>query len=177
MAAWSRFEGEAMGDEERGTEIEVAVQIAPAFATSELAQSAILSEARLRGVAEAVLRHEGAGGEVTLVISDDEGIRELNRDFLGEDAPTDVLSFSAQEAAEPFVVAPVAGSYLGDVIVSYPRAAAQAQEQGHPVEMELDLLIVHGLLHLLGYDHAEEVEKDAMWARQDAILRDLGAHG
>jgi probable rRNA maturation factor len=162
-----------MRDVERSAEVEVAVQIAPAFAALELAGSAILSAERLCEVAAAALHHEGAGGEVTLVITDDKGIRELNRDFLGEDVPTDVLAFSAQEAVQPFVVAPEAGGYLGDVIVSYPRAAAQAEEYGHPVERELDLLIVHGLLHLLGYDHATEAEKDVMWARQEAILRSL----
>jgi len=147
-------------------EVEVEVQIAPAFAGD-------LAAERLRGVAEAVLRHEGRSGEATLVITDDEAIRELNRDFLGLDAPTDVLAFSAQEETGAFVAAPEAGSYLGDVIVSYPRAVAQAEEQRHPVEQELYLLITHGLLHLLGYDHAGEEEKAVMWARQEAILNSL----
>ena len=144
----------------------VDVQVAPAFA-------GVASEDRLRQVAEAVLRHEGSLGQVTVVVTDDVGIEELNRDFLGIDAPTDVLSFGAQEAAGPFVVAPEAGNYLGDVIISYPRAAAQAAEQGHPTGRELDLLVVHGLLHLLGYDHAAEAEQAVMWARQDKILDSL----
>jgi probable rRNA maturation factor len=110
---------------------------------------------------------------VTVVVTDDVGIQELNRDFLGIDAPTDVLSFGAQEAAGPFVAAPEAGNYLGDVILSYPQAAAQAAEQGHPAGGELDLLVVHGLLHLLGYDHAAEAEQAVMWARQDEILNNL----
>jgi probable rRNA maturation factor len=125
---------------------------------------------RLREIARAVLRHEGRQGELTLVVTDDEGIRALSRDFLGLDVPTDVLSFGAQEESGPFVSAPEAGSYLGDVIVSYPRAVEQAQEQGHSTEQELSLLIVHGVLHLLGYDHADDAEKAVMWARQDAIL-------
>jgi len=144
----------------------VDVQVAPAFA-------GVASEDRLRQVAEAVLRHEGSRGQVTVVVTDDVGIQELNRDFLGIDAPTDVLSFGAQEAAGPFVVAPEAGNYLGDVIVSYPRAAVQAVEQGHPAGQELDLLVVHGLLHLLGYDHATEAEQAVMWPRQDEILNGL----
>lgn len=146
--------------------IEVEVQIAPAFAGDVAAE-------RLQAVAEAVLRQEGQIGELALVITDDEGIQALNRDFLGKDAPTDVLSFSAQEDAGPFVSAPEAGGYLGDVIVSYPRAVAQANEHGHPLEQELNLLIVHGILHLLGYDHAGEEEKARMWVRQEAILRSL----
>ncbi len=149
---------------------EVEVQVAPQFA-------ALVSGARLRQVAEAVLRREQVAGEATLVLTDDEAIQALNRDFRDVDAPTDVLAFGAREDAGAFVAAPEAGAYLGDVIVSYPRAVAQAAEQGHPVEQELNLLVVHGLLHLLGYDHAEEEEKAAMWARQEEILDNLGQRG
>ena len=143
--------------------VEVEVQVAPEFA-------GVIAEERLRAVAGTALQQEGAEGEVTLVITDDEGIQQLNRDFLGKDAPTDVLAFSAREDGGPFLTAPEAGGYLGDVIVSYPRAVVQAEEQRHPVEQELDLLIVHGLLHLLGYDHASEEEKALMWSRQEMIL-------
>jgi probable rRNA maturation factor len=128
---------------------------------------------RLQRVASTVLRREGHSGELALVLTDDESIQELNRDFLGEDAPTDVLSFSAQEDAGPFVAAPEAGGYLGDVIISYPRAVQQAKEQGHSLEQELNLLIVHGILHLLGYDHAAEQDKAIMWSRQETILATL----
>jgi len=155
-----------MDEGQEEPEAPVEVQIAPAF-------SGLVAAARLQAVAEAVLRHEGRPGELTLVLTDDQGIQALNRDFLGEDAPTDVLSFSAQEDGGPFVAALEASAYLGDVIISYPRAAEQAAEQGHPVEQELDLLVVHGVLHLLGYDHAGEEEKAVMWARQDDILRSL----
>ncbi len=147
-------------------EIQVEVQIAPAFA-------GLLSVERLQAVAGAVLRHEDWAGELALVFTDDEGIQALNRDFLGTDAPTDVLAFSAREDGGPFVSAPEAAGYLGDVIVSYPRAVQQARELGHTPEQELDLLVVHGILHLLGYDHAEEEEKTIMWAQQEAILRGL----
>ena len=148
---------------EAKVEVEVQVQVAPAFVD-------LVPEHRLRAVARAVLHHEGRAGELAVVITGDEGIRSLNRNFLGLDAPTDVLAFPTQEEGGPFVAAPEAGGYLGDVIVSYPRAEAQAREQGHPTEQELDLLIVHGILHLLGYDHATEEDKAAMWARQEAIL-------
>jgi probable rRNA maturation factor len=147
-------------------EVEIDVQIAPVFAD-------LLSADRLRSVVEAVLCSEGRPGQVTLVITDDMGIRELNRDFLGRDTPTDVLAFSAQEDGGAFVSAPEAGDYLGDVIVSYPRALAQSTEYGLPVERELDLLVVHGVLHLLGYDHADGEENAVMGARQEAILRSL----
>jgi probable rRNA maturation factor len=145
--------------------IEVEVQVTQAFSE--------VSVDLLRVVVEAALRSEDACGGLTLVITDDQSVQALNRDYLGRDTPTDVLAFSAQEDSGPFVTAPQAGSYLGDVIVSYPRAVAQAAEQGQPVAQELNLLVVHGVLHLLGYDHAGEEDKAAMWARQDAILRDL----
>ncbi len=155
---------------ESGVQVEVDLQIAPAYAD-------LVPAERLRAAARAALRTEAQSDagvvELTLVLTDDSGIRSLNRDFLGNDAPTDVLAFSAIEDDGPFVSAPEAGGYLGDVIVSYPRAVAQAQVQGHSPEQELDLLIVHGILHLLGYDHADDEEKAAMWARQDAILAGL----
>lgn len=153
-------------DKKSSAEIDVEVQVAPEFA-------AALSESRLRAVAEQTLRQEKAAGQVTLVITDDRAIQDLNRTFLGVDAPTDVLAFSAQEGGEPFVVAPEAEAYLGDVIISYPRALAQAEEIGHSAGQEISLLIVHGLLHLLGYDHADEDDRARMWARQDSILGSL----
>jgi len=150
--------------------VEVDVQVSPAYA-------GVVAEERLQTVAQAVLQREGGTGtspaELTLVITDDAGIQALNRDFLGNDAPTDVLAFSALEEDGPFVAAPEASGYLGDVIISYPRAVAQAQQQGHAPGQELDLLVVHGILHLLGYDHADEEEKAAMWAKQDEILNAL----
>jgi probable rRNA maturation factor len=147
-------------------EAKVEVQIALAF-------SGVLSQDQLRAVGETVLSHQGRSGQATLVITDDEGIRGLNRDFLGHDWPTDVLAFPAAEEGGSFVDAPESEEYLGDVIVSYPRAVAQAADIGHTVERELYLLIVHGLLHLLGYDHAEEAKKAAMWDQQEAILQEL----
>ncbi len=155
---------------ENAPQADIDVQIAPDYAGD-------LSAERLRAVARAVLRAEdwiGAGpSELALVITDDDGIRSLNRDFLGYDTPTDVLAFPALEDGGPFVAAPEAGGYLGDVIVSYPRAVAQAQERGHSPQQELNLLVVHGILHLLGYDHADDEGKVTMWARQDAILDSL----
>jgi probable rRNA maturation factor len=152
-------------------QVEVDVQVAPDYAGE-------VSAERLRAVAHAVLQSEAWTGsepaELALVLTDDDGIQALNRDFLDIDAPTDVLAFSAQEEDDgPFVVAPEVGGYLGDVIISYPRAVSQAQEHGHSTEQELDLLIVHGILHLMGYDHADEQDKSAMWAKQDAILAGL----
>lgn len=110
-----------------------------------------------------------ASSDITIVLTDDAQLHELNRDYLGVDAPTDVLSFPASE------LDPETGStYLGDILISIPRAAQQAQAAGHPIEAEVQLLVVHGVLHLLGYDHAEADEKARMWAEQSKVLERLG---
>ena len=146
----------------------IEVQVIPRFAGS-------VDEGGLRRAALEALRREGVTGEVelALVVTDDEGIRELNRRFRGVDAPTDVLAFG-RGGDDDFVFAPQEPPYLGDVIISYERALVQAEEQGHPVEKELALLVIHGLLHLLGYDDADEVGRKEMWARQEEILGLLG---
>ncbi len=103
--------------------------------------------------------------DVSIVIENDKKLKELNRNFLGIDAATDVLSFALDEKD------PENGRlYLGDVIISFPRAQAQSELAGHSVMDELDLLVVHGVLHLLGYDHAELSAKERMWNAQAQIL-------
>jgi probable rRNA maturation factor len=141
----------------------------------------------IQAAAQAALGHEAAPDQASLcvVLTDDDEIRALNRQFRGIDAPTDVLSFAMQEdnpaAAQGFVVAPEqdaeASAYLGDVIVSYPRVLSQAAEQGHSALDELRLLVVHGVLHLLGHDHATPQEQARMWAVQDLVLERLGLSG
>ncbi len=155
---------------------EVEVQIAPAFV-------GLVSADKLAHIVRLVLEHEEqpAELEVTLVITDDEQIRALNRDYRQTDSATDVLSFAwgedrqdeEGEEISPFILPEGLPRYLGDIIVSYPTALAQAAEQGHRVEQELALLIIHGCLHLLGYDHATEEDQERMWAQQDAILRSV----
>lgn len=123
----------------------------------------------LEKAAAQTLAYAAASGDLTLVITDDEQIQALNRQFLDTDAPTDVLAFPAGE------VDPDSGAlYLGDVILSYPRLCAQAEAAGHTPQDEAQLLVVHGVLHLLGYDHGEPEEKAAMWAAQAEILRQIG---
>jgi len=108
--------------------------------------------------------------DLSIVITGVDQLQELNRQFLGIDAPTDVLSFPADEDD------PDSGMrYLGDVLISYPRAAAQANSGGHPLQDELQLLVVHGVLHLLGYDHAEPAERARMWEVQAQALESLGS--
>ncbi len=129
-----------------------------------------IKEETIQNTVVAVLKHEGVSeeSEVSIVIDSDARLQELNNQFLGIDAPTDVLSFPSDE------IDPESGiAYLGDIIISQPRARVQADEAGHPIEAEIQLLIVHGMLHLLGYDHAEEEEKKEMWACQREILTGL----
>jgi probable rRNA maturation factor len=130
-----------------------------------------LDQAGLERAALQVLQQAGAdaSAETTIVLSDDAQLHSLNRQFLGIDAPTDVLSFPGGET-DPDSQA----LYLGDVIISLSRAQAQAAAGGYALQDELQLLIVHGMLHLLGHDHAEEEEKAIMWAAQTEILESLG---
>ncbi|MCC7352315.1 MAG: rRNA maturation RNase YbeY [Anaerolineae bacterium] len=147
----------------------VDVQIAPAFAE-------LVNTEALVAAAQATLAAEGQQDcRVTLVITDDEGIRELNRAFAGNDTPTDVLSFSAREGSPEFVLADSdEEAYLGDIIISFPFAVAQASARNLPVARELALLAIHGTLHLLGYDHATSGDEARMWTRQDDVLQALG---
>ena len=130
----------------------------------------------LRVAAQATLDRPGAplsqGAALALVITDDKALRALNRAYLGIDAPTDVLSFGGE--SPDFVSAPDAEPYLGDVVISYQRAQAQAAAAGHPVDAELALLVIHGVLHLLGYDHIRPDDKAAMWEQQAHVLAELG---
>jgi probable rRNA maturation factor len=126
----------------------------------------------VHNTAQAALLHEGQpeSADLTIVLSDDDEIQALNRQFREVDAPTDVLSFPSDE------MDPESGAqYLGDIIISVPRAASQAAEGNHPLSAELQLLTVHGVLHLLGYDHAEEGGKAEMWTVQAEILKGLGS--
>lgn len=123
----------------------------------------------LEQAALAALTHQSANGDLTIVLTDDEQLHRLNRDFLGIDAPTDVLSFPASETD------PETGRrYLGDIILSMSRAETQAAAAGHPLEDEARLLVIHGVLHLLDHDHAQTEEKARMWKAQTEILEGLG---
>jgi probable rRNA maturation factor len=138
------------------------VEINPSLQTS-------LATDILERAALAVLEHQSADGDLTIVLTDDAQLHELNRDYLGVDAPTDVLSFPASETDPE-----TARRYLGDILISVPRAEEQARAAGHALEAEVQLLAVHGALHLLGYDHAEAEEKARMWKAQAEILERLG---
>lgn len=134
--------------------------------------SSKVDTSRLKNVithALAANEKQAATVELTLVVTDDAEIRELNQQYLGVDAPTDVLSFPSDEFDPDSNL-----QYIGDIILSFPRAEEQALKNEHPVEAEIELLVVHAVLHLLGFDHAEPDEKHAMWQKQKQILDELG---
>ena len=128
-------------------------------------------EPLLKQAARAALEHESQSldSELSIILTDDARLHELNLNYLGVDASTDVLSFPASETD------PETGAhYIGDILISIPRAQAQADAAGHPLESEVQLLVVHGVLHLLGHDHAETEEKVRMWQAQAEVLERLG---
>ena len=130
-------------------------------------------KAVLLHAAQLTLDMAGSAGQTDMgiVIGDDVFIKNLNHKFRQVDAPTDVLSFPTGE-----VDPDTTDLYLGDVVISLPRAQEQATAGGHALLEELQLLVVHGTLHLLGYDHASGSEKEKMQASQDKILDQLGIH-
>lgn len=127
--------------------------------------------------------------EVSVLVTGDETVRKLNREYRGLDEITDVLSFSPLHSGEwegeptevpegaggpqepDFVYPPGHAAPLGDVVISFPQAQRQALERSQPLDREMALLIVHGILHLAGHDHAEPVEETAMQAKEQAALK------
>jgi len=124
----------------------------------------------LQAVADKVLAitETSLESEIGLQIIEDAQMQQLNLQYMGIDSPTDVLSFPV-----PFQNPDTGNPYLGDILISYPTAARQAEAAGHPVAEEICLLLVHGILHLLGYDHLTTEDKTAMWDIQDTILTAL----
>ena len=136
----------------------------------------------LHRLAIAVLQAERRRGplELGIVVTTDDEVHSLNRQYLGHDYETDVISFGMEdEMGEEieFLTPEERPEYLGDVVISYDRAAEQGPEYGHTPKREVALLMVHGLLHLLGYDDMDEESRARMHARQDELVKlaDTGA--
>lgn len=120
----------------------------------------------VRYAALVALEVEEAGhGEVAFRLTDDAGVQALNRDFLGKDAPTNVLSFPTP---------PNPRSYLGDVALAYGVCAREAAEQDKPLAHHVSHLVIHGVLHLLGYDHIGDDEAEVMEDLERTLLADMG---
>ncbi len=105
-----------------------------------------------------------------MLLTDDTQIAQLNKQYRDVDGPTDVLSFSQIEGDDDFS-GDEGDGLLGDVVISVETAKRQAESAGHPIDDEIDMLLVHGILHLLGYDHAEPDEEKIMFSRQTEILK------
>jgi probable rRNA maturation factor len=179
--------------------VKISLQIEPAYRK-------LVERRQLRNAARLAVQHQVSltprepALELAIVITGDEQIQALNRQYRQVDAPTDVLAFATTEAGDAqgsgaqgsdaqgsdaqgsgaqgsgaFVDAPADSIYLGDIIISYPRAEAQAQAGGHLTSAELQLLVVHGVLHLLGHEHATATQKRTMWSAQAEIMQAIGA--
>jgi probable rRNA maturation factor len=155
---------------DQGSDYLITVQIADEYEDRLDADS-------LHRLAIGVLRAEGASGplELGVIVTTDQEVRSLNRDYLGHDYETDVISFGMEDAgsspATPRFVTPEGRApYLGDIAISYDRAAEQAPEFGNSPRAEVATLLIHGLLHLLGYDDTEDAKRETMDARQQELL-------
>ncbi len=138
-----------------------------------LSETVGISEAERTGIeraAQAALDFERREGDLTIMIDTPERIQTLNRDFRSVDRVTDVLTFPAWEGE----ISLSADGYLGDIMICYDRAKEQAADYGHSLERELSFLAVHGVLHLLGYDHMNEADERVMREKQTAILESIG---
>ncbi|MDO4732987.1 MAG: rRNA maturation RNase YbeY [Bacillota bacterium] len=129
----------------------------------------------LKQAAQKTLSHCGweKDCEISLLLTNDGGIQALNRDYRGKDSPTDVLSF-AMEEGDLLCQDPSLPELLGDIVINTDRCAQQAEAYGHSYERELVFLFIHGLLHLMGYDHElGEAEEKEMFGLQDVIIGTL----
>jgi len=128
--------------------------------------SSRVERARLEKIAQKTLRAEKKSASLALYVTDDAEMRAFNRDFHATDAPTDVLAFPASMRRD----ASAGRLYIGDIIISYDTAKRQARDARWRIADELDLLLVHGILHLLGYADVTPRQRARMWKRQTEIL-------
>ncbi|MBN1366937.1 MAG: rRNA maturation RNase YbeY [Dehalococcoidales bacterium] len=134
----------------------------------------------LRDIAEQVLKSEktGTNVEMGVLITNQENIRTLNMTYRDLNEPTDVLSFymipESEQNDDMFIMPPDNVKHIGEVVISYPQARKQAEENKHTVKKEITVLLIHGVLHLLGYDHEEPADERKMKSREKAILDSVG---
>jgi probable rRNA maturation factor len=153
--------------------MDIAIHIEDAYAAGvepEALEKAVLTTVQMVEDDPALLEE----GSLSLTVTSNELVQQLNLQYLGIDAPTDVLSFeNTPDADFPDVDVSMA-HHLGDIVIAYPTAEAQAAQAGHKPVDELVLLAVHGTLHLLGFDHDSAENKAEMWAVQQRIMAELG---
>lgn len=147
-------------------------------------------EAIIRDIIPAALDYEECPyeAEVNVLLTDNEAIREINRDQRQIDAPTDVLSFPmiefekesdfdhVEESAEDYFNLETGELMLGDIVISVEKVVEQAEKYGHSQERELAFLVAHSMLHLCGYDHMDDAQREIMEAKQREILAEKGYH-
>lgn len=139
--------------------------------TEELKSAFGINQAFLESVAESVLKdYYDEMPDFSLTFVEPEAIRELNNTYRDVDAVTDVLSFESDGEYDP----ETGLEYLGDILICLDQAQKQADKSGHSLENEIGLLEIHGLLHLLGYDHMDEAQRKEMWSYQDLYLEKCG---
>lgn len=132
-------------------------------------------EENVRAAAEKVGELYGVeNGEVSVTLTNNDYIHQLNRKYRQIDRPTDVLSFALNESEEPDIENGPDINVLGDIILSVERAEEQAVDYGHSLRREIAFLTVHGMLHLLGYDHMEEADRLEMEKEQRYVMEQLG---
>lgn len=148
------------------TEYEVNIQV-------QIEDAGELPEARMQKAANWLLTAHDVkpGTGISIVLTNDDEIRQLNQQFRGIDSPTDVLSFPDDASSDP---AEIQEPYLGDLILALPYIQRQASAEQHAVSDELVLAVIHGTLHLLGYDHDTAENQRAMWNKQSEALRVMG---
>lgn len=133
----------------------------------------VVRQTTLAHLAERVLSAVGESrAELSLELTGDRRMQRLNREYRKKDRPTDVLAFPIREAAMPRAVRPVT-PMLGDVVISLPTAVRQAKEAGRSIDDELAMLLVHGVLHLCGYDHERNSREMARMSRRERALLHL----
>ncbi len=135
-----------------------------------------ITRRRLKTVAEQALTAEKTGSSVELgiLVTNQENVRSLNWTYRSKNEPTDVLSFymipEHGQKKETFINPPDNIEHLGEVVISYPQAVIQAKENKHKVKKEITILLIHGILHLLGYDHEKPADEKKMKPRETKIL-------
>jgi probable rRNA maturation factor len=144
----------------RADALEIDIQVAsPLWAAQPLAEQTV------RAAIAAAAAARAAGGEVSVLLTDDASIRTLNRDWRGIDKPTNVLSFPAAKAA--------GARFLGDIVVAYETLARECQDADSNFLHHLAHLTVHGFLHLLGYDHQTDAQAEEMEGLESRIMRSM----
>ena len=142
----------------------------------ELEVETALSETVVEAINKVSQIYGLENAEVSVTLTDNPHIHEINREYRKVDRPTDVISFALNEneGEEPEIEGEIPVNMLGDIIISVERAKEQAQDYGHSTRREIGFLTVHGMLHLLGYDHIEEQDRIEMRKEEDFVMEQLG---